>query len=90
MREYGTWGLHMRLRRPPAWLLVLMSGTGRNVPLSPASTWIPKPGFEKANPSPGIRSIEDVFTILLIAGIAAALIGLLVLLAAFVFRIPWF
>ncbi len=78
----------MRSRRSLTWLLVLMSGMGRNVPMSPASTWIPKPGFEKPNPSPGIRSWEDVFMILLILGIAAALLGLLVLFSVLA-HAPW-
>lgn len=80
----------MRAGPSPLWPLTLMAGMGRNVPLSPASTEIPKPGFEELNPSPGIESPQDVLTIVLMFAAAAVLLVLGMALVAFLWhwRLP--
>ena len=61
-------------------------GMGRNVPMSPAATNIPKREFQKAKPSE-VRSPRDVVTIVAWLAIAAAVA---LVLAYLVFRLAFF
>ncbi len=74
----------MRAVQPLVGLLVSM-GYSRGVPLSPASSRIPKTDFQEANRPGGVRSVGDASSVLLIAGVAAAILAILILVAVVLF-----
>ncbi len=74
----------MRAVQPLVGLLVSM-GYSRGVPLSPASSRIPKTDFQEASGSGGVRSRGDASTVLLLGGVAAAIRAILILVAVFLF-----
>lgn len=78
--------LAMSPRRHLLGLLALMSGMGRNVPMSRASTNIKSFDLQEENPSE-VHSVGDVFTIVLILAIAVGLFITLMMVVLFLLKV---